>query len=153
MEMDVECGILQMVDIALKAISPAVNDPSTAISCIDHLSSVLVLAATLEPPTCRVYDEKAVVRLMRRQPTFPRLLNIAFDQVSPYGKGDMAVSLRLMRALQDIAGTTKYPPYLNAILVQAQRVTKACAACFEPEDCAELFERFTKIEARVREVS
>ena len=42
MQQDAEFGIIQIVDIALKAISPAVNDPSTAISCIDQLSRILI---------------------------------------------------------------------------------------------------------------
>ena len=42
MERDVEFGVLQIVDIALKAISPAVNDPTTALTCIDQLGRILV---------------------------------------------------------------------------------------------------------------
>src|SRR5579883_901810 len=53
MEEDVEFGVLQLVDIALKAISPAINDPSTAINCIDRLSQILSYAATLQPPQTR----------------------------------------------------------------------------------------------------
>jgi uncharacterized membrane protein len=148
MEDDVEFGILQMVDIALKAVSPAINDPSTAIACIDHLSVILLLAATLKPSESRVLDEHGNVRLARRQPSFPRLLATAYNQISPYGKGDMAVSLRLMRALYDISSVTNYEPYLAAIRQQAQRVTKACAACFPKEDCEELFLRLAAIEKR-----
>jgi uncharacterized membrane protein len=150
MEDDVQFGMLQMVDIALKAISPAVNDPSTAISCVDHLTSILIVAATHEPPRSCVYDNAGALRLVRRQPTFERLLEIAFNQIMPYGKGDMAVSLRLMRALQDIAGVTNYPPYLEAIRAQAKRQVKACAACFPEEDCKELFARMEQIEKRQR---
>jgi uncharacterized membrane protein len=153
MEDDVQFGMLQMVDIALKAISPAVNDPSTAISCIDHLSALLILAASLEPPLTRVFDDKSVLRLMRRQSSFPRLLEIAYNQISPYGKGDMAVSLRLMRALHDISGVTNYPPYLLAIRQQAHRVAKACAECFPQEDCRELTERLSVIDTRRRNAS
>jgi uncharacterized membrane protein len=147
-ENDVQFGMLQMVDIALKAISPAVNDPSTAIACIDHLSGILLLATTLEPPTMRVFDENGVVRLMRRQPSFARLLEIAYNQISPYGKGDMAVSLRLMRALYDISGVTNYEPYLLAIRKQAQRHARACSQYFPEEDCKELLDRLKVIETR-----
>jgi uncharacterized membrane protein len=152
MEGDIEFGVLQMVDIALKAISPAVNDPSTAISCIDNLSRILILAVRLEPPSSRIFDEQANLRLVRRQTSFPRLLAIAFDQIRPYGKSDMAVSLRLMRALYDISGVTNYPPYLTAIRANAQSIAKSCAAWFEKEDCEELFERLAVIEYRRRGV-
>jgi uncharacterized membrane protein len=42
MQQDVEFGVIQIVDIALRAISPAVNDPSTAISCVDQLSRIII---------------------------------------------------------------------------------------------------------------
>jgi uncharacterized membrane protein len=148
MQDDVEFGVLQLVDIALKAISPAVNDPSTAIACIDHLSSILAVAATLEPPVSRLFDERNVLRITRRQPSFPRLLEIAYNQIGPYGKNDMAVSLRLMRALQDISTVTDYPPYRQAIEKQGHRVAKACKACFPEEDCQELLDRLANIERR-----
>ena len=50
LQQDAEFGVLQIVDIALKAISPAVNDPSTAISCVDQLSRILIRFASREPP-------------------------------------------------------------------------------------------------------
>ncbi len=150
MEDDVEFGVLQLVDIALKAISPAVNDPSTAINCVDNLSRLLVRAATLEPPVNSILDEKGVVRVTRRQTTFPRLLAIAFDQIAPYGRGDMAVSLRIMRVLYDISGLTNYPPYLNAIRQMAKKITAACSEQFSEEDCSELSSRLVVIESRTR---
>lgn len=150
MELDVEFGVLQLVDIALKAISPAVNDPSTAIACIDHLSGILLLSATLEPPSARLLDESGTVRLLRRQTSFPRLLDIAFDQIIVYARSDMAVSLRLMRALHDISGVTNYPPFLSAIRRQAQIIAKACTASFPEESCRELLDRLHVIETRKR---
>ena len=150
MEDDVEFGVLQLVDIALKAISPAVNDPSTAINCVDNLSRVLVKAATLQPPVNYVLDDKGVVRLTRRQTTFSRLLEIAFDQIGPYGKGDMAVSLRIMRVLYDISGLTNYPPYLTSIRQMAKKITEACRERFNEDDCDELSKRLTVIESRSR---
>jgi len=149
MESDVEFGIFQIVDIALKALSPAVNDPSTAICCIDHLTRILMLAATLEPPVCRITDQNGVIRLVSKQTSFLRLLNVSYNQIIPYGKSDMAVSLRLLRALQDIAGQTKHAPYLTGIGKHAQRVAKACASFFPPEDCEELLGRLSTIEKRI----
>jgi uncharacterized membrane protein len=52
----VEFGVLQIVDIALKAISPAVNDPTTAITCVDQLSRILVCFASREPKEELLYD-------------------------------------------------------------------------------------------------
>lgn len=146
MEDDVEFGVLQLVDIALKAISPAVNDPSTAINCIDSLSRILLKAITLEPPTSRILDDKAIVRLVRRRPTFARLLEIAFNQIGPYAKNDMAVSLRLMRVLYDLSSVTNYPPYLSAIRKMGDNILFECRKNFT--DCQELTERMAVIETR-----
>jgi uncharacterized membrane protein len=150
MEDDIEFGMLQLVDIALKAISPAVNDPSTAINCVDNLSRILVKAATLQPPSNQVLNEQGIMRLVRRQPNFPRLLAIAFDQIVPYAKNDMAVSLRIMRVLHDISGLTNYPPYLNAIRQMSKKIAKACGERFTEDDCSELNRRLTVIESRSR---
>ncbi len=153
MEGDVEFGALQLVDIALKAISPAVNDPSTAINCVDNLSRILLKAATLEPPASRLLDDKGIVRLMRRQTSFPRLLDIAFNQIVPYGKTDMAVSLRIMRVLFDVSSVTNYPPYLDVIRKMGQRITAACRQHFSEEECSEIIERQSVIETRRRNCS
>jgi uncharacterized membrane protein len=148
LEDDVEFGMLQIVDIALKAMSPAVNDPSTAISCIDQLSAILILAVNLEPPKTVLSDSKGVARIYRRQTSFPRLLEVAYNQVIRHAGGDMPVSLRMLRALHDISGVTTYPPYLSSIRNLAGKVTSACTAHYLPDECEELLERLAIIETR-----
>ena len=107
LQQDVEFGVLQIVDIALKAISPAVNDPTTAISCVDQLSRILIRFASRETP------ESAALRSAGRRcapasdgSDFDRLVDAAFEQIRLYSKTDIAVSLRLLRALGDIAVST-----------------------------------------------
>ena len=58
MQQDVEFGIIQIVDIALRAISPAVNDPSTAISCVDQLSRIMILWISRLPPPSHYYARR-----------------------------------------------------------------------------------------------
>lgn len=150
LEDDVEFGVLQLVDIALKAMSPAVNDPSTAISCIDQLSSILLLAATLEPPRTVLLDNNDKPRIYRRQTSFTRLLEVAFNQIIRHSGGDMPVSLRMLRALHDVSGVTTCLPYLTAIRNLSQKVTDACTAHYPPAACEELLERLSIIEKRQR---
>jgi len=152
LEDDVEFGVLQIVDIALKAMSPAVNDPSTAISCLDQLSAILILAANLEPPKTILADAQGVPRVYRRQTSFPRLLEVAYNQVIRHAGGDMPVSLRMLRALHDICGVTSHPPYLLAIRNLAQKVATACTSHYAPDECEELLERLAIIETRQRAV-
>ncbi len=105
LEQDVEFGILQIVDIALKAISPAVNDPSTAICCVDQLTSILINIASREKPHSQFYDPPGTLRVSIPYLGFDRLVESAFEQIRSYAKTDVAVSLRLMRAFTDITYT------------------------------------------------
>ena len=128
MEQDVEFGLLQLVDIALKAISPAVNDPSTAINCIDQLSRLLVRLASREPVRTMFFDPPGTVRVILPDVPFSRLLDIAFDQIVHYGKGDLAVSLRVQRAFADIAASTSDPGVLEAVRACAERAAALSTA-------------------------
>jgi uncharacterized membrane protein len=126
LQQDVEFGVLQIVDIALKAISPAVNDPSTAINCVDQLSAILIRFASRETPESVLYDPPGTVRVVVPWIGFDRLLEAAFDQIRMYSKSDVAVSLRLLRALGDIATTTADPEYRRILAVRARRVVAGC---------------------------
>ena len=80
---------MQLVDIALKAISPAVNDPSTAISCIDQLSSVLIQFAAREAPRTNFYDPPGVLRVVIPYVGFDRMVETAFEQIRLYARTDV----------------------------------------------------------------
>jgi uncharacterized membrane protein len=127
LQQDVEFGVLQIVDIALKAISPAVNDPSTAINCVDQLSSVMIRFASREPPEAVLYDPPGTERVVIPWIGFDRLLEAAFEQIRLYAKSDVAVSLRLLRALGDIAVTTPDPEYRRTLVERGRRVAAGCA--------------------------
>jgi uncharacterized membrane protein len=127
LQQDVEFGVLQIVDIALKAISPAVNDPSTAINCVDQLSSIMIRFASREPPEAVLYDPPGTMRVVIPWIGFDRLLEAAFEQIRLYSKSDVAVSLRLLRALGDIAATTPDPEYRRTLAERSRRVVAGCA--------------------------
>src|SRR5271155_5441315 len=127
LQQDVEFGVLQIVDIALKAISPAVNDPSTAISCVDQFSRVLIRFASREPPEPIFYDPPGAVRVCVPWIGFERLLESAFEQIRQYAATDVAVSLRLLRAFRDITGTTSNPAIHRILAERGRRVAGGCA--------------------------
>ena len=138
LQQDVEFGVLQIVDIALKAISPAVNDPTTAISCVDQLSRILVRFASRESPGDLLYDPPGVVRVSLAWIHFERMLDSAFEQIRMYSKADVAVSLRLLRALGDIAASTPDPAFRRILATRAQRVVSGCAERLGEEELVEL---------------
>jgi uncharacterized membrane protein len=126
LQQDVEFGALQIVDIALRAISPAVNDPTSAISCIDQLSRIMIRFASRDPVEPLVFDPPGVVRVSIPWISFAGLLNSAFEQIRLYGKGDVAVSLRLLRALADVASTTQNSEYRQSLVEMGKRVLLGC---------------------------
>jgi len=139
MQMDVEFGIRQVVDVALKAISPAVNDPSTAATCIDHLGRVLIRVAGRAPVP---FERGGVVT---PAPTHAELVDLAFEQIRQYARTDMAVALRLMRTLADVAYAMRSPAARARIVIHARLVETAARANFPPEDTDELTRRSTRV--------
>jgi uncharacterized membrane protein len=100
-QQDVELGIRQLADIAVRALSPAVNDPTTATLCIDRLGQLLVRAGSREETDVVVGPGGGCVVL--QGPSFARLTDVAFTQIRHYGAGDSLVATHLMTTLGAVA--------------------------------------------------
>ena len=138
LQQDVVFGVLQIVDIALKAITPAVNDPSTGINCVDQLSRVMIRFASRQPPDELMFDPPGVIRVSMGWIQFPRLLDAAFEQIRMYAKSDVAVSLRLLRALGDIATSTSDPEFRQILIERGWRTVAGCAEKMGEDEMREL---------------
>ncbi len=151
LQQDTEFGVLQIVDIALRAISPAVNDPSTAINCIDQLSRILIRFASRQAPAPILYDLPGEIRVIVPWITFEGLLESAFEQIRQYSIHDAAVCLRLLRALGDIAITTEKPEYRRMVLAFAERVLNGHRNEQTNGDMSVMQTRFAVLEALAQE--
>jgi uncharacterized membrane protein len=149
LQQDVEFGVLQIVDIALKAISPAVNDPTTAISSVDQLSRILIRFASRETPESNLYDPPGVFRVHVPWIGFERLLDSAFEQIRAYSRSDVAVSLRLLRALGDIAITTPDPLFRWILAERGRRIIEGCAGVLGEEELKPLRARAAALESLI----
>jgi uncharacterized membrane protein len=118
LDQDAGFGLRQLVDIALKALSPGINDTSTAVMAIDRLGSLLALLAgrDLGSP---VRAEGGQVRVIARRPDFASYLATAFDQVRTNALADEAIYIRLLVALHTVAQRTRRPDYHCVIGQQA----------------------------------
>lgn len=97
-EGDVAFGLRQIVDIALKALSPAVNDTTTAVICIDYLSAILSCLA--KRPSCPSYIYSGgKLRLMIEQQRFEDFFDLAFNQIRQNAGGNVAVILRQLNSI------------------------------------------------------
>jgi uncharacterized membrane protein len=108
-QQDVEFPIDQLVEIALRAISPAVNDPFTAIRCIDRLAAGLSRLAQIDFPSPYRYDSDDNLRVIVETLTFAELTDAAFNQIRLYSSQDRAVTLRLLEAIAQIAYYIRNP--------------------------------------------
>ncbi len=146
LQQDVEFGVLQIVDIALKAISPAVNDPSTGVTCVDQLSRIMIRFAARDPAVSLLYDPPSVVRVAIPWIHFDRLLAAAFEQVRLYSSADMAVSLRMLRALGDIAGSSTDASYRRSLYEAGKRIVEGCAGKMGPVELEPMRARLALLE-------
>ena len=121
-QQDVEFPINQLVDIALRAISPGINDPTTAIQCIDQLSAGLSHVAQREIPSAYRYDENKNLRVIAEPVTFAKLTDSAFNQIRQYGSSDVAVTVRLLEAIATIARYTCNQQDRAALLRHAEMI-------------------------------
>ena len=137
-EQDVEYGVLQIVDIALRALSPAVNDPSTAITCVDQLSRILIYFAGREPYEYTLFDPPGVPRVEIVPLELDRLVDAAFEQIRVYAKADAVVSLRLLRAMRDLGISIPDPSLRKFLAARGDRIYAGCAERLPEEELGEL---------------
>lgn len=103
MDQDPAFGFRQLVDIAVRALSPGVNDPTTAVQVIDQLHDLLrdLLGRTFPDGIHR--DSSGRVRLVAPMPSWEDYLRLATEEIRHYGADSVQVLRRLRRMLEDLA--------------------------------------------------
>ncbi len=122
-EQDPAFGIRQIVDMASKALSPGVNDTSTAVMCVDYLTAILARLACRQFPPSHRYDGEAL-RVITIAPTFEGLLAEAFDQIRRSAEGNVAIMARMLGAIDTIASLTVTPCHRRALDEQVQWIAE-----------------------------
>lgn len=120
-EQDVAFGFRELVDIAERALSPAVNDPTTAAQAIDILHDLLRRLATRPTPTGLHTDATGRLRLIVPVHTFADFLALALEEIEHYGADDVQTPRRMHVMLTDLYGVAlpAYRPLLQAQLRHA----------------------------------
>ncbi len=114
-------GIRQLVDIALKALSPGINDTTTAVMCVNYLTAILVRLASRPIATVRRLDQ-GELRVIARGPSFASLLAEAFDQIRQNAAGNVAVLTHLLHSLEIIADQAANLRRRQALRQQAELI-------------------------------
>jgi uncharacterized membrane protein len=105
MVQDVGFGIRRLVDMANKALSPAINDPYTGVQAVHHLSVLLCGLARLRLGDWTARDDQGELRVAVPRPTFADYLRLGTAQIRRFGAGEPAVTRALIALLRD-AGTS-----------------------------------------------
>jgi len=130
---DVSFGIDQLVEIALRALSPAVNDTFTALTCIDWLTDCLCRITTSWHPRRIRRDDTGQIRLIAYQADYDRLVRRAFEKIRQAGQGMPAVMIRQLDALAKILVQTSIPQRRQLLLDQATLIQRANLASVPEE--------------------
>ncbi|HEV2528153.1 MAG TPA: DUF2254 domain-containing protein [Thermomicrobiales bacterium] len=140
LQSDVELGIRQVAAIAVKALSPGINDPTTAALCIDRLSEALVAIGQRERPSPVRVGGDGDIRVVLDAPSFAQLLDTAFTQIRLYGARDATISAHLVGTLGQIAEMVPARCH-EALANHARHVVENCRAELSVRDDVQRIER------------
>jgi uncharacterized membrane protein len=148
-------AIDQLVEIAIRALSPAVNDTFTALTCIDWISAGLSEISTrvLEEGVYRGRSGK--IRLIESDPSYERMVNRAYDKIRQAGRGMPAVVIRMIDSIAVITQNTTSDRQRSVLRRQAEMILRGAEGdVSDPNDLADIrrrFERFLEISTAMDE--
>jgi uncharacterized membrane protein len=140
-EQDPKYAIRILVDIAIKALSPAINDPTTAVQALDQVEDLLLRLGRVDLRAGRVRDGRGSLCLVFPVPGWEDFLVLAFDEIRFCGASSIQVMRRMRALLQDLTG--QVPPERRPALQRyLERVDKGIHRAFEePEDRKDALEQ------------
>jgi len=122
-EQDIEFGLIEISDIAVKALSPGINDPTTALHCIDRLGQLLLALAHAHPPP-DLRNPSGRAHFIGRHLNFERALGLAFDQIQHYGISNPTIVKKLLAIMCHLIPLIPHAQR-SAIIQQAEALLEA----------------------------
>ena len=133
-EQDPEFAFRVIVDIACKALSPAINDPTTAVLALDQIHRLMRVVTTRQLDTGRVLDDTGRLRLMYRTPDWEDFVGLSFTEIRHYGRESFQV-VRRMRAMLENLITIAPPKRVALLHEELELLSRGIARDFrDPED-------------------
>ncbi|MCO6432419.1 MAG: DUF2254 domain-containing protein [Deltaproteobacteria bacterium] len=142
-EQDIEYAIHQMVEIAVRALSPGINDPFTAVTCIDWIAeSICRIAGKSEQSSFR-YGRQREIRMVTRVSSFRGIVDAGFDQIRQCSAQNVAVTIRLLEAITAIAEHVAEPGQCEALFRQLEMIYRqSSTGISDPYDRADVDGRY-----------
>ena len=130
---DVSFGLDQLVEIAIRALSPAVNDTFTAMTCIDWIGDSLCKVTGNWQPTHVYCGETGAVRVITTEPSYERLVRRSFEKIRQAGRGMPAIMIRQLNALTKIMQLATEPSDRRLLLEQAAMIERLASTTVDEE--------------------
>jgi|SoiMethySBSTD1v2_1073268.scaffolds.fasta_scaffold03473_10 uncharacterized membrane protein len=135
-EQDSTFAFRVIVDIAIKALSPAINDPTTAVIAIDQLQRLLGVIGTRDLGNEWIVDSEGRVRVFFPTPDWNDFVDLAFSEIRQYGAGNFQIARRVRATLETLMQTLP-APRIPALRQQLELLDRAVERCYLfPEDVA-----------------
>ena len=147
---DPDFSIRHLDEIAVRALSPAINDPYTAVSVIDRVSGSLSTLMSRALPPALFSDSQGVARVMCTQASYAGLIGEAFNQIRQNGRNHPIVVLHLLEAIERIAQHVQLPEQHSALAEQAGAILQSSRRIKVPVDRRSIDGRYASAQ-RARE--
>ncbi len=147
---DISFGFDQLVEIALRALSPAVNDTFTALTCIDWIADCLCRISTSWRPQRIRRDAEGQIRVIAYQADWDRLVDRAFDTIRQAGVGMPAIMIRQLDALAKVIEQTPDRVRRTVLIRQAEAIQRSnLATVADPADRDDVTQRYETVMAQL----
>jgi uncharacterized membrane protein len=151
---DVSFGFDQLVEIALRALSPAVNDTFTGMTCVDWIADCLCRIAPVWHPQRIRRDADGNIRVIAFQPSFDRLVERTFDTIRQASVGMPAIMIRQLDAIAKVIEQIPDRKRRTALIRQAEAIQRSnLATVADPSDRHDVTERYEAVLALVAPVA
>jgi uncharacterized membrane protein len=151
---DVSFGFDQLVEIALRALSPAVNDTFTGMTCVDWIADCLCRIAPIWHPHRVRRDSEGNIRVIAFQPSFERLVERTFDTIRQAAIGMPAIMIRQLDAIAKVIEQVPDRQRRTALIRQAEAIQRSNLATVpDPSDRDDVTERYEAVLALVTPVA
>jgi uncharacterized membrane protein len=127
-EQDPKYPIRLLVDVAIKALSPAINDPTTAVQAIDQIEDLLRRLAQHDLDVGRIADAQGVLRLTFRTPSWDDYLSLSLDEIRMFGMSSIQVMRRLRSALMGLDEALQGNPRADPVRRYLRHIDSAIEA-------------------------
>lgn len=143
---DLEFAIRHLVEVALRALSPGINDPFTAKAVIDRLRGALSRLAGRGLPSPKLRDASGELRVVRPVMAYGHVLDAAFHQIRQAGSSKPAVLIHMLEAITAIAGHTRTDEQRKELVRHAQLIRDAAGRdVTEPADLGDINRAFKRV--------